>query len=293
MIRLIRDLGGLLTLTILDTSGDPIDATGIPRITIKDGAGTTITGPDDTAKRPTSTGIYDFSVLAAHTAILDTYEDTWTFTVSGDAKTRRTNHEVVGGFLFGLDDLRGLDSKLDDEVKYPEAKLVKARERAEELFERETGISFRPRGERVKLDGGGKELLILKKNDGSPIWNPRLLVSGSIDDAALTATEIADVVLYDWGALLRKDGAIWARGNRNVSLYLEVGLDSPPASVTQEAAKLALSYLIPTAIPDRAISVSSGGDTFRLMTADRGAITGLPSVDACIKALRHELPAVG
>ena len=71
-------------------------------------------------------------------------------------------------------------------------------------------------------------------------------------------------------------------------------MQQTPVRVSAEAAVLALSYVKPSAIPQRATSVSSGDDTFRLTTRDLdNEITGIPSVDQLINSLRHDVPAVG
>src|SRR5690349_811749 len=55
-----------------------------------------------------------FQLTTTHTALLDTLTVTWTSTTKG---TLTSYLEVVGGFHFGLGDLRGL-SPLDQTAKY-------------------------------------------------------------------------------------------------------------------------------------------------------------------------------
>ncbi len=285
--ELLRGVGGTISLTV-DTP-----ATGPVLVTITNGDGETIVDNEEAILQPGSTATYELPVSGAQAELLDEYSVRWVMVVNGDAKAYATSFEVVGGFFFPLQQLRDLDQELDDLQKYPDSKLIRARERAAEVIESETGLSFRLKGARVSLVGNGERLVLLRGKHGEPLWSPRRLASVSIDDVAFTEDDLVGVRLHAWGALERQAYTYWtSRGV--VEIHLEYGMPQVPTRVAAEAAVLALSYVKSSAIPQRATSVSAGDDTFRVTTRDlENEITGIPSVDQLINSLKHDVPAVG
>jgi len=288
--RLLRGVGGRITLSLLDHNDEPLTAEGDVVVSIADGAGTTVVSEGVATAEGDG---HVFEVPASTAEQLDTYKAIWTVSIAGDVKTYSTHYQVVGAFLCSRTKIRSLDEELDDLVKYPASKVDEARESAEELLESEIGMALRPKGIRTTVDGSGKELLLLNGPDGRPLWKPTKLISVTVDGEALGSEELDEIGLHDWGALQRPERKGWPKGSRNIQLHLEYGLAEPPATVSDACATLAAYYLKPTAIPQRATSVSSSDDTFRLVTADKQGPTGIPSVDALIHAMRYDHPAIG
>jgi hypothetical protein len=280
MDRVLRAAGGTIQLTFYDANGDPIDP-GAVTATVKDSAGVEIAGsPFGT----TGTSTRSFT-LPVTLATLDRYSVTWNVP---DGSKRYSAFEMVGGFLFTLADLRAFDAELT-EAAYSDDRVRDAREIVEEVFEdaRVTGVAFRPRGRRARLNGTGTADLVL------PDPLPQTVVSASIDDVALTAAELADLVLYDHGAVHRDSGR-WSSGRRNVIILYEHGHPERPAPVNEAALRLARHVLVRSAMAsDRATVQFTEIGAFRLSVAGRDGWTGLPEVDAVLKQYAWARATIG
>jgi hypothetical protein len=161
------------------------------------------------------------------------------------------------------------------------------RESVEERFEQVTGVSFRPAGRQIRLDGDGTQTLIL------PDLYPREIISASIGGTALTAGEISDLIIYDAGILARPDGSVWTAGKGNIKIHYTYGLDAPPEPIVDAALTYARALLTRSATSDRAVSQSTDVGTFRLATAGRDGPTGYPEVDAILEQFGTTRIAVG
>jgi hypothetical protein len=100
---------------------------------------------------------------------------------------------------------------------------------------------------------------------------------------ALSAGELAALVVTSSGALRRADGRIWTEGDQNVILEYEYGADAIPEDLkdmllSRMRIRLGLKK---SGIPDRAVSYTAaeGGGTYRLTLPDAYR-TGNPSIDA-------------
>lgn len=285
MERILRDVEGTIRLEVLDGAGDPVDADAPPTAEVVDSADAAVAGSPFASAQPAgAVGVYE---VALTLSTLDAYRATWTGTVAGKPATWRTAFEVVGGFLFTLAELRASDPALADEERYPAAALRKARQAAEERLEELCQIAFVPRGRRVTLSGVGSGLLLL------PDMEPTRIVSAAVGGTALTADELAGVAPLAWGAAARAAGAIWARGDRNVTLLYEHGLPAAPEPVRRAGLTLAKAQLIRSPVPDRATSESSDAGTIRYSVAGRDGPTGFPEVDAVIEQFGQGIPATG
>ncbi|MGH9168730.1 MAG: hypothetical protein ACRD02_12985, partial [Acidimicrobiia bacterium] len=279
-----RDTRIVHRLELRDSNGNLIDPTsGGVSAKVTDSAGIEITGSPYSAVGA-GVGLYDITILPANAATLDVYDVEWTALISTTNEKRRTQYEVVERFLFEISELREFNSQVTV-GKYSSPKVARAREIAQETFETQCGVAFRPRGRRASLEGsGGQELLM------GDLF-PRKVVSGAIDDVALSSADLTDLELADWGVATRKERGIWPRGAQ-VDLVYEYGMDQAPAEVKRECMVLAGALLISSATPDRAVSMSTAGETFALSVAGRDGPTGIPSVDAVIARFDHTIPSL-
>jgi hypothetical protein len=282
--RYLRDSAILLALELTDVDDLPTPASAVA-VTITDSAGVALTGSpfagtpvldDDDQPCP---GAFTVAVPVAQAGVLDVYTVDAEYTIDdADPQRRRSQFEIVGGFLFGLQKLRDSDDELgDDADDPPPAQVLRdARDGAMDRFEHRCRPSFWRRGRRVRLDGKGLEVLVL------PDLYPQEIISISVDGVALTSDQLAVLTVYEWGGLgLTAD--VWPRGYRNIELFYEHGLDSSPQVVSSAGVKLAKSYVIKSPIPDRATSESTGdGSTWRVSVAGRDGPTGIPEVDAIL-----------
>jgi hypothetical protein len=198
---------------------------------------------------------------------------------------------VVGAFLFSIAELRAFEKGLEDTAKYTTAKIVAAREAAEERLEELMEVALRRRGRRVTLDGDGTRELFL------PDQEPRKLVSVKIDEGngltALIQADVDDIKLYADGRIRRPPDKVFAKGDQNVEILFEHGIDETPEPVRDAAMALAALRLVPSATPDGASSLSTDEGIYRLNVEGRDGPTGIPKVDAAIEQFGRQTPVKG
>lgn len=288
MDQVLRNTQPTIALNIADGNGNPIDvdpSTSIT-VTIRDSAGTTVTTGTATDD-PNALGRYTFTVEVAFTGDMDVYTAEWDATLGGAAQKFYTTYEVVGGFIVSVAEIRAFDDAIANETDYPTARVVKARQAAEDRLELLCGRAFRPRGARATVSG----------DNSLDVWLPtieiRRIVTGAIAGVALTSAELADLVVDTTGRISRQYAGIWTLGRRNVALHYEYGPDVAPEPIKRACLLLVRHFLVGSAVPDRATSLTTGEGTFRLATAGREGPTGLPEVDAIINDYSVQLPTVG
>lgn len=289
MDRILRDTQSTIKLQLQNAAEEATNAdTGPVSAAITDSAGIAVTGSPFIAPHPpTDTGNYEVVLSPTVTAILDVYDALWSAAVGGAAQKFRSSFEVVGGFIVSLSEIRAVDDKLQDTAKWTREKVATAREHAEDLFEEQCGVAFRPKGRRFVFDGTGRADVLL------PDLYPTRIVAGSIDGVALTSTQLADLRVHPSGVLVRDTLGYWTRGDRNNSILYEYGMKEAPQDVKWACARLAVHYLMSSPMPDRAISQSTDTGTVRYATAGKDGPTGLPEVDAVIERWSSNIPGVG
>lgn len=222
---------------------DGVAATaGTVTVTITKADGSALVTDAATTAAGTPTFVYSY-VLPAQTNLND-LTATWTGTISGSPATATTEIEIVGGFYVTLAAIRALPN-LSDTSKFPNAKLIDARQWFETTFERATGVAWVPRFARDRVDGSGTSTLML------PRWPVRrnpvtglpaiLSVRDYTTSAAYTSYDsaaLADLVI-DGPHLRRVNGTAFTSGARNLVVEYEHGFDRPPADVV-EAAKITI-----------------------------------------------------
>ncbi|MDM4721842.1 hypothetical protein QTQ03_20410 [Micromonospora sp. WMMA1363] len=182
--------------------------------------------------------------------------------------------EVVGGLLFGVQELRAADPDLTVQ-RFPAAVVVGARTTVETEFERITGRSFVRRTLYVPVES-------------LPEWGALLPV---VDVAEMTAPGAAPgplpverVGAYAYAPELPE-------GTTGVEILY--GLSMVPEGIRRAGLLYARWLLLEdrSGIPDRATSFQAAeGGTYALSTPGRaGAETGLPAVDAVLDGYRHKL----
>ena len=283
MDSILRSTVGTVTLEVRDADGVLIDADAAPTYAITDAAGTAVKS-GTSVKRGATTGLYDVSLSATDTAALGDYRVAWTVVVSSSTSLPVTRYDVVGGHVFSLGDLRAFDRSLTSVTNYPAATLRFARDAAVERLERAMGVALTPRGAYEVLSGNGSTRLML------PHVATTALLSVTVDGTAWTA---ADVTVLPTGVLVAPEGWVWAEGDANVVVKYEHGMVTTPEPVRRAAMLLATEYAVPSALPARATSQSTESGYFRLSTADRSGLTGLPEVDAVIAEFGWRRPSTG
>jgi hypothetical protein len=231
-----------------------------------------------TAAANNGTGGFTLTLTPAQTALLDVLKAYWTVTIAGEQTTLSTIHEIVGGFLFAIADMR---KRLPDTTLYPTSDIAAARTWAETEIENACGIAFVPRYARETLNGSGAQRL-------EPKW-PRIrtLRGAVVDGVPMSTTDLAGVVIELERFLTRPYG-YWRPWVSNVLIRYEHGLDTPPPGITAAAIDLARYKLINDAgqatIDPRADRVITEDGTITLGLAGINGRFGIPTVDAAIDA---------
>lgn len=279
MDRILRGVGGTLQLINYDTNADPADAgAGNGTATVVDSAGSAIAGSPFTAAR-VAVGTYEVTLPTSLT-VLDYYTVTWTLP---DATTRTTEFMLVGTFLFAVRELQDLDPVLADEAAFPVAKLIEARENAEQRFEEVANVSFTLRGSRLLLSGNGRTD---SRGDGhitTGLQQLQAVRACSIWDVAMGSTELQALVAQKHGTVTRLS-ASWPFGTGNVKMLCEHGFLAVPEPVRRAGLLYARTVLLRSALEqsDRATAVFTDIGGYRLTLAGRDGPTGLPEVDAVL-----------
>lgn len=273
--------GATISLQTYDAAGLAADAgTGAGTCAITDGAGAAIAGSPFTPAHTNGTGLYVVTLPTTLTQ-LDTYKAVWVTTVPAGT----TYFEVVGGFLFAQAEVRAFDTALAAKTS---AQIVAVREVVEERFEAVTGRAFSSHGRRFTLDGNGScELMTYQVGLAS-------VVSASIGTTALTAPQLAALVAYGDGRIVRSDGGLWSWGSRNVALLTVHGTLTAPAELHRAGLQYARHLLLTRAMEtERATAAFSDLGGWRLTIAGRDGPIGIPDVDAALKPWTAELGLVG
>lgn len=208
---------------------------------------------------------------------LDTLTVDWSGSVAGATVVTRDVVEVVGGFLFGLDQARvtlRLPTTLTTETLA--ARRIEVETTAEDVASLDgCRGAFVPRFRRVALNGTGTAGLLC------PFVGIRAVRAVTVDGQVFTAGQLADCTPTDAGVIWLASG-VWPAGHANVLVEFEYGMDAAPPAVSEVALQHLRAVLARPAsgIPDRAISYAvANGGTYRL-TVPSVESTGLPEVDA-------------
>src|ERR671923_906547 len=124
MTKLLRDRAATISLVVTDQDGTAVDASANPAVVVRDGAGTMIAS--GTSSKPVgTTGLYEFGLTPAQTAMLDSYTATWSYTRAGNAEQATTSFDVVGAYFFSVGEARAFDNGgMADAARYPAATIV-------------------------------------------------------------------------------------------------------------------------------------------------------------------------
>jgi hypothetical protein len=268
-----------------------LDAGGAVTYAVTRLDGTAVTS--GTAADAAGTGNYSFTLPGGPTSPtsatwqLDTLAVSWTGTFGGAVFTALDYVEVVGGYLFNLDEARALPPALDT-TTYPTATLKTKRIEVEEECERICGRAFVPRFHREALSGRDTDRLGVRHR------YLRTLRAVTVSGVAWSAPDVAAVRISESGMLTRPAGNIWPAGASNVVVEYEHGYDYPPEEIRSAAMKRLRSRLTTTSsgVPDRAISWNTqDGGTYRI-SLPSGERTGIPDVDAAYEGYPRRRRAV-
>lgn len=285
MDRILRNTQATVDIIIYGASGDAtnVDDATVVTATVRDGAGVTVqTGPATHA----ATGRY--LITAGPFATLDTFTVQWAFTLNGVAQRLDSEFATVGGFMFSIGELRAMPrTDFDNATKYPAWALHDVRAQIEEAFEHITGVTWCPHGQRDVLDGDGTSSLFLSK-----IF-PTRVVACAVGGTAFGVTELANIAPSKSGLVRLVDGGTWPEGNRNVAMFYEHGMPSPPHPLRVAALIAAQEHLQSSPMSRRQLTETNEVGTIRYSIAGRDGHFGIPDVDAVLDEWSERAPKAG
>ena len=281
---------------------------GVTTIGIVNAYGTTILAAGTATTTP-STGVREYALTAALNANVDLLTVTWTTANFG---TLTQIVEVVGRHLFTIVEARayrpigaGSTGTMADQTAYTQAAIERERARILDEWDRQIlGYSLVPRYELVTLDGceawdRGRRLPLLR-SDGTPAQRVRSLRSietrepGASTWTAMSASDLALVVVTPDGDLFLEAGDYWVAANQNVRVGYEHGLTTPPVEAKGAALTLLAYLLVPSNLSSRELQQNTQFGTINLATAGRyGDWYGIPSVDSVLDRLCRRVPVAG
>jgi len=256
------------------TPTDPVPDVATVAVT-RESDGTVLVGPTVTDE---GAGVVSTTLTPAHTALLDRLSVVWTATFAGQSQTFTDTVEVTGDVYFTIAEARAV-KPLDNVTNYPDAKIVAARTRIEQRFEKILGYACVPRYERGAVSSYGNGPVRLR-----PFV--RTVRSVSVAGVAYTSTELA--LLTNADGFLYNGTSSWPAGWSSVVVGYEHGKDNIDEDVKAAALLTAKVWLVAGPVDDRAASFSSvEGGTYGLVVPGRGGSTiGIPDVDAVLEQNR-------
>lgn len=262
-------------------------------ITITGADGTVIVNADAISVSGTK-GIYQLT--ETHTANVDELTAVWTVSVaSNPGQIFRTYHLVVGALLFTLAEARAYDaSAMANTTTYPAATLAEGRDIVTDAIEDVIGVALGGRYAREVISGGGSSELWLSRVRPSTIRAAEYRTFGTQTWTALTADELADILIWDSGLIARESLGSFTSGSRNWRITYEHGWQPIPNELRQAGLALLRERVVSSALPARATSQTNEFGSFALSTAGRGSEVwfGLPGVDSVLARYRERVPTI-
>lgn len=273
--------------------GTPTAPTGTGSITVNDALGIEVASG---TWENTGGGLLRFTLTAVQTASVNRLTATWSGIVfDGEpAISVTTRHEVVGDQLFSETEARAYDGgKLADSTTYPDLTIQRARDRIADAFAHVLGFNVGRRFGLEVVDGaGGSELWLSEAYHLQTLRSVATRAAGSATWTPFTAGELADVLAYPHGLLVRETMGGWPAGRRNIRVAYEAG-KGVPLELRQAGLRVLRDQLVGSNIPDRALRQNDELGSFDLVIAGGsfGKWFGIPPVDAVLQRYRERVPA--
>lgn len=272
MQRILKDTQATLSVTFSVDGTATNPAPDSATVTITRADGTVLVSSQ--AATDTGVGSFAYTLSAGQNNLLDVLTARWTSNLG----TITTIAEVVGGFLFSISEARAV-KPLNDTAKYSTQQIIDTRTLVEQAIEDACAVAFVPRYKRETINGRGDTTVMLSQ--------PRVTALRSVarDGTALEASELASIVPAGAGSVYYPNR--WTAGFGNYTVAYEHGYPYPPERVKHAALLWAKQILIQGPVSDRTTSMTTDDGTFALSTPGlRGAVAGIPEVDATIQSYR-------
>ena len=195
--RLLVGKPGTLSVTILDTNGNPVSPSGAVTVGVQSVSGQTIVAPGTAATVGGQLGVCTVAVTASQASKLDLWTATWVDT--GNGSTQISDHEVCGGFFFSLADARASDATLTDTSKYPDAPLMAARQAVEEECEFICDVPFVPRYRRILCDGTAEPEIFVQDSKIRTIRSAMIITADTTGGAYIYLPSVTSITSTSTG----------------------------------------------------------------------------------------------
>lgn len=268
MDRFVCNIPGT-TFKTFDVDETATAATGQPTVTVTNAIGTTLA----TAEATTGSSPYGYAISGFTAPDLLTLA--WSATVSGSARVESTQAEIVGGRYFELRELRSTETTIQSTSDYSTARLVVARDRAEQRMEQCMGRSFTSRVAVERFQAGrGPEVRLL--------W-PHVQSVRQVKVGSTVLEEESGYELVQGAGSARLYLIGWWDPDTTVEVVYVHGAAVVPDDVRFAAMKLAAFYTQRSGVPDRAMgrAIDADGSQYTIATPGPGRV-GIPEVDAII-----------
>lgn len=276
--RLVRDQDGdvLVTLYVDGVAADVSGAGAAVTVAVVNAAGTTVAASG--AATDGDTGVYRRAIAAAAIPDVTVLTATWTVVTGTRNYQFVTTHEVVGGHVVTLGELRSFGRRrMASTSDFTEERLDRFRTFFDEFAYDYCGVAFTPRYRSVTLDGSGTDMLRLPDREVVQVF------SATVDGVAVT---VSDLKVYASGRIQYASG--WTAGYRNVVVNYEHGFTKTPHDIRRAACLLADKIVVPGDTPATAFSVTDETGTYHLaMPGEYGRPTGVPEVDTALNRYRQ------
>jgi hypothetical protein len=233
-----------------------------------------------------------YTLTPTQTAQLDSLRLTWSFTYSGQPWTATTSVEVVGALLFTLAEARAFDTaQLTNSTKYPDSAIAEARTRILDNFQRICNVAFVPRYSLRTIEAHTYAGQTYYYNFYDSLHSDSELLLPDYKASKLVSLEFWDGV--QWTAQditqywITPDGCLKSLGYfffpRHVRIGYEHGYSQPPQQIKRAALLALVAELIPSNMPDRALSWNISGSQYTLSVANGdNRLYGIPTVDSAL-----------
>lgn len=270
--------------------GTATDLDADPTYTVTGADGTEIVASTTASKQ--STGTYRASI--PQPTAVDLYTVAWDGDLSSSSWSATTYVEVIGAWLFTIDDLRTFhNSDLASTSTYTTDDIADMRLLITDEFEHICGVSFVGRYEREDVAGTGTRSLDVSKKKISSI------LECTIGSATQTTSNLVPDPLLP---VVHHKTTVFTSATAddpfNVTIAYQHGYDTPPADVTRAALILAHNRLqkdvTGQGVPYAASSWNDGTGQYVTFGANdkTGRWTGLPQVDSVLRRYMLRTPLI-
>lgn len=268
--RILRGAAATLTYTHLDADGDPVAASGTLTVAVAKADGTVVLAAGTATVAGTDTGVYTVDLTGAQTASLELLTATWTDSAVSTA-ARTTLHEIVGGYVFSIAQVRAFET-LSNDGDYPTEDVIVRRAEVEDEVEWICDRAFVTRYSRLTVDSVGDTYVDTGLHDITSIRSIRMYATpGASTYTALTATQLAGCVADSNGRITRTDVSNFTEGVGNIVVEVEYGYTGWGENVRRAMLTRLREFLNheSSAISDRAASFTNAdGDRYDLAGQD-------------------------